>query len=266
MIHVLVTGAASGIGRAIAAEYSRQGARLTLADRNDMALDNVAKECIATGAADAEPVVGDLSAPEAAEETMAAAWAHAPVDVLVNSAGLYPATPFLELDAETWDRVQSINTRAPLLLTVALAKRAVAAGTTPNVVTISSGAALRSRPGAAPYATSKAAVEVAMRSAALELGAYGIRVNCVSPGFVVVNSDSNPVTDEYADAAGQNPLGRKGVPEDVARAVAWISSNAAEWVTGTVLRVDGGSSAGNTSLPLHWGRNLAVSEAAEGTE
>lgn len=261
MSHVLITGAASGIGREIGLAYARRGESLTIADRDAEALAAAGEAMARAGAADVGQLASDLSVARNAEALVAEAWDRAPVDVLVNSAGIYPATPFLELDATTWDRVQNINTRAPLLLTVALAKRAVAAGTAPSIVTISSGASLRSRPGAAPYSTSKAAVEVAMRSAALELGEHGIRVNCVSPGFVVVDSAANPVTDEYADAVGQNPLGRKGSPEDIARAVLWIAGDEAGWITGAVLRVDGGSSAGTTALPLHWASNLAADDA-----
>ena len=131
-----------------------------------------------------------------------------------------------------------------MLATVALARRAIAAGRRASVVNISSGAALRARPGAAPYSTSKAALEMATRASALELGQHGIRVNAVAPGFVTVDSDANPVTDEYAAAVGGNPLGRRGEPDDIARAVVWIAGDEAEWITGEMLRVDGGSSTG----------------------
>jgi NAD(P)-dependent dehydrogenase (short-subunit alcohol dehydrogenase family) len=90
------------------------------------------------------------------------------------------------------------------------------------------------------------------RSASVELGEFGIRVNAVSPGFVDVDSDVNPVTPEYAEAMSINPLGQRGRPENIAAAVHWLASDEAEWVTGTVLRVDGGASAGTTALPLHW--------------
>jgi NAD(P)-dependent dehydrogenase (short-subunit alcohol dehydrogenase family) len=186
-----------------------------------------------------------------------AAWEKAPVDVLVNSAGVYPATPFLDLNAATWDAVQHLNVRAPLLATVALARLATAAGRAPVIVNISSGAALRARPGAAPYSSSKAALEMVTRASALELGAYGIRVNAVAPGFVTVDSDANPVTEEYAAAVSPNPLGRRGQPDDIARAVLWLCSDEADWVTGEVLRVDGGASTGAMNLPLHWTPTIA---------
>jgi NAD(P)-dependent dehydrogenase (short-subunit alcohol dehydrogenase family) len=199
-------------------------------------------------------IVADLRDPVSPERVVAEAWSAAPVDVLVNAAGVYPATPFAELDATTWDAVQAVNVRAPLLATVALGNLAVAAGRTPCVVNISSGAALRARPGAAPYSTSKAALEMVTRASALELGPAGIRVNAVAPGFVTVDSTINAVTPEYADAVSANPLGRRGAPSDIAEAVFWLADpDAAGWVTGTVLRVDGGSSTGAHTLPLSSG-------------
>jgi NAD(P)-dependent dehydrogenase (short-subunit alcohol dehydrogenase family) len=93
---------------------------------------------------------------------------------------------------------------------------------------------------------------MATRASALELGPLGIRVNAVAPGFVTVDSEANPVTEEYAAAVSPNPLGRRGRPDDIANAVLWLCSDAAEWITGEVLRVDGGASTGAMNLPLHW--------------
>ncbi|MDP9886072.1 NAD(P)-dependent dehydrogenase (short-subunit alcohol dehydrogenase family) [Sinomonas atrocyanea] len=250
--HVLITGAGSGIGRQTAIAFAQQGAVLSLVDLRADAATAVAREAQALGAEAVHVYGTDLRDPEAPAATVRAAWETAPVDVLVNAAGVYPATPFLDLDASTWDAVQNLNVRAPLLSTVVLAQLASAAGRRPVVVNISSGAALRARPGAAPYATSKAALEMATRASALELGPLGIRVNAVAPGFVTVDSEANPVTEEYAAAVSPNPLGRRGRPDDIANAVLWLCSDAAEWITGEVLRVDGGASTGAMNLPLHW--------------
>jgi 3-oxoacyl-[acyl-carrier protein] reductase len=250
--HAVITGAGSGIGLQVAKRFAGMGFRLTLVDINPAPLAEAAEACRESGPEETNALVADLGSAAGPEAMIADSWAIAPVDVLVNSAGVYPATPFLSLDAQTWDRVLNLNTRAPLLATVALAQRAVAAGKPASVVNISSGAALRARPGAAPYSTSKAALEMATRASALELGQYGIRVNAVAPGFVRVNSSVNPVTEEYAAAVSGNPLGRRGEPDDIARAVVWLSSAEAEWITGETLRVDGGSSTGAMNLPLHW--------------
>lgn len=257
--HIVITGAASGIGRQIAVRFAGLGERLTLVDISGDALADAAGACSEAGRDDVRTIVANLRSADGPQTMIDQAWATAPVDVLVNSAGIYPATPFLSLNADIWDAVLNLNTRAPLLATVALANHAIEAGRPANVVNISSGAALRSRPGAAPYSTSKAALEMATRASALELGPAGIRVNAVAPGFITVDSSVNPVTEDYAAAVSGNPLGRRGEPDDIARAVLWLASPEAEWITGEVLRVDGGSSAGAMNLPLHWPANEATS-------
>ncbi|WP_016908707.1 SDR family NAD(P)-dependent oxidoreductase [Streptomyces xiaopingdaonensis] len=260
--HTLVTGAAGGIGAAVAREFAAHPAGadgvLTLVDVAPERLDEAAEAVRAVAAESGTPCTvevhaADLASADGPAAAVRAAWeAHGPVDVLVNAAGRYPSTDMLDVTAESWDALQALNTRAPVLATAELGRRAVAAGRPASVVNISSGAALRARPGGGPYATSKAALEMATRAAALELGPHGIRVNAVSPGFVPVASEVNPVAPEYAEAVSVNPLGRAGTPDDVARAVRWIAGPDAAWVTGEVLRVDGGSAAGACGLPRLW--------------
>ncbi|WP_181276124.1 SDR family NAD(P)-dependent oxidoreductase [Brevibacterium oceani] len=254
--HVLVTGAASGIGKEIAHQYANQSVQLTIVDFDAEALTVVADD-LRQGGSVVNTITCDLRRPEAPASVIDSAFSHGDVHILVNSAGVYPAIPLLDLTAEIWDAVQSINVRTPQLLTVEFAKRirhlAVELPTGyPSVVNISSGAALRARPGAAPYTTSKAALEMVTRASALELGPQGIRVNAVAPGFVVVDSELNRLSDDYVEKVSSNPLGRKGRPDDIARAVLWLASPAAEWITGEILRVDGGSAAGALNLPVHW--------------
>ncbi|MET8554465.1 SDR family oxidoreductase [Streptomyces sp. NPDC004959] len=247
MAHVLVTGAASGIGRAVAEHFAANGHTLTLVDID---ADRLAATASALGGAHR---IHDLCTADGPAAAVSGAWdAHGPVDVLVNAAGVYPSLDMIEVSAADWDRVFALNTRAPVLATAELARRARASGRGASVVNISSGSALRARPGGGPYASSKAALEMATRAAALELGPYGIRVNAVSPGFIGVDSACNPVTDEYAAAVSVNPLGRPGTPADIARAVVWIAGPEASWVTGEILRVDGGSGTGASHLPRLW--------------
>lgn len=234
--HVLVTGAAGGIGAAIATAFTALGDRVTGLDARP---------------GDGIQVVSDLAGDDLSARWREVTAEHGPVEVLVNAAGIYPATPLLAVDSAIWDRVQQVNVRAPLLLTTAYARDAIAAGRGGTVVNISSGAALRARPGATPYCTSKAALEMVTRGCAVELAEHGIRVNAVAPGFVTVDSAVNPVTPTYADAVSRNPLGRKGEPHEIAAAVVWLASDAAGFVTGEILRVDGGAAAGTTDLPLH---------------
>ncbi|MFE2442311.1 SDR family NAD(P)-dependent oxidoreductase [Streptomyces sp. NPDC021218] len=249
MTHVLVTGAAGGIGGAIAEEFAARGAFLTLVDRDLAALRPTGAR-VGTRTA---PRAADLADPDAPTALVEAAWAeHGPIDVLVNAAGVYPSLDMADVDAMAWDRLFAVNLRAPVLATAAFARLAIRHGRPGAVVNISSGSALRARPGGGPYASSKAALEMATRAAALELGAHGIRVNAVSPGFIPVDSDCNPVSAQYAEAIGTNPLGRPGTPHDIARAVRWLTGPDASWITGEVLRVDGGSSTGALHLPRIW--------------
>jgi NAD(P)-dependent dehydrogenase (short-subunit alcohol dehydrogenase family) len=263
MRHVLVTGAAGGIGAAIAARFAADGCRLTLADFRRQELDETAAKLRAEHGAEITGIAGDLA--DAGFASGLVQRAGRP-DVLVNSAGIYPATPLLDMTARIWDRVQDVNVRAAMLTTVAFGRLCAEVGRPGVVVNISSGAATRARPGAAHYATSKAALEMLTKACAVELGGLGIRVNAVSPGFVTVDSPANPVTEEYAAAVSVSPLGRRGQPGDIARAVHWLASPDADWITGAVVRVDGGSTAGAPGLPLHWTGRTAVQQGDDDME
>lgn len=248
--HVLVTGAAGGIGAAVCTAFAEEGHSVTASDLPTGALPELVDR-LGRFAAPVRALPADLSdAGQAAALVDRAAEAAGPPDVLVNAAGIYPATPLAEMTADLWDRVQDVNVRAAMLTSAALARVLTGAGG--SIVNVTSGAALRARHGAAHYCASKAALEMLTRSCAVEFGAHGIRVNAVSPGFVTVDSDINPVTEDYAAAVSVNPLGRAGEPADVARAVLWAAGPEASWMTGSILRVDGGASAGATTLPRHW--------------
>lgn len=246
--NILVTGAAGKIGAAIAQRFGRTGDRVIGVDFRESDLE--AAMAVLPAASRAGTVVADLSDLADVERLVPGVWdSHGPIDVLVNVAALIPVDRFIDMTAQAWDQVMAVNLRAPMLLTGALARLVAEAGRTASVVTIGSGAALRARPGAAHYTTSKAGVEMMVRNAAIEL-APAVRVNAVSPGFIDVGSPVNRVSAEYAATLGSNPMGRGGHPDDIANAAFWIAGDEASWVTGSVLRVDGGSSAGNAALPL----------------
>jgi 3-oxoacyl-[acyl-carrier protein] reductase len=254
--HVLVTGAAGGIGLAVAEAFGAGGDTVTGVDAREPELE------AAMARLGGHALVADLAEPDCAEVVARAVALAGPVDVLVNAAGIYPATPLAEMTAAAWDRVQQVNVRAPVLLTIAVA----AAGRPASVVNISSGAAIRARPGAAHYCTSKAALEMATKACAVELAARNVRVNAVAPGFVEVDSAVNPVTPEYASAVAVNPLGRPGQADEIAAAVVWLAGAEATFVTGAVLRVDGGATAGTTALPIHHPTTTALQHAGPGEE
>ena len=250
--HAIVTGAGNGIGAAIAHELAAAGWDITGVDLRETALRAVLDDIAAATGARTHAVVGDLAEAGFAQELVSTAWTWAPVDGLVNAAGIYPAIPFFEIDAHAWDRVQAVNVTAPLLATQALGRLAVAHGTSPAVVNITSGAATRARPGTAHYSTSKAALTMVTKACAIELAPYGIRVNAVAPGFFPVASEVNPISEEYASFMASNILPGDARPEFVAGAVEFLLGDGAHWITGATVPVDGGATAGTRSLPQHW--------------
>jgi NAD(P)-dependent dehydrogenase (short-subunit alcohol dehydrogenase family) len=173
------------------------------------------------------------------------------IDVLVNGAGIYPNKPVVEMEEEEWDRVMNTNLKAPFLLCRAVARAMIKRGRGGKIVNIGSGAAFSGRVGASHYCTSKAGLLMFTKVLALELARHKINVNVVSPGLTEVNSALNPLSEEYLAALTKNiPLGRMAEPEDIAPTVVFLSSGAADYITGAELSVNGGSTAGRAFLPL----------------
>lgn len=235
---VLVTGAASGIGRALAEAFAAEGCPVAALD--------IAPIAARPGL---HPIAADLTDPEAIGPAVAAAFAALPgLDALVNCAGLYPVTPMMELPVAEWDQVLDLNLRAPFLLTRALARRWVAAGTAAAVVNIASTAAVLARPGTLHYAASKAGLVQMTRVMALELAPHRIRVNAVAPGVILTERvrahAEGPGAAEHATKMARIPAGREGTPAEVAEAVRWLLSPAAAYCVGAVLTLDGGYTLG----------------------
>lgn len=245
---VVVTGALGIYGTWIADAFARAGAKLCLTDRDAAGLE---QRLAATGAAEGSFVhaadITDDAALAGLVATVGERWGSA--DILINNAGVYPSGFLLDIDAAEWDRIMHINVRAPFLLTQGLTKQMIAAGKKGSVINISSGAAHKMRRSVVPYCLSKTALDRLTKGYALELAQFGIRVNAVEPGFAA-GSTSSPLTDEHVrQTASGIPLGRVSGPGDAAAAVLYLCSEAASYVTGTSIAVDGGNSIG--SLVVH---------------
>ena len=245
---VLVTGAAAGIGFGISEGFHRAGARVALGDVNEAALRRAAARLGDTRVFAHTVDVRDAASVHA--WVAAAEGALGPLTIAVANAGIYPNCPVLGMSVEEWDRVMETNVRGVFLTCQAVARSLVARGAPGKIVTISSGAWASGRKGAAHYCASKAGVVMFTRVLAMELGPHRINVNCIAPGLVTVDRDTSQVSDEYVRTlVGNIPWGRAGTPADIARAALFLASPDADFITGEVLSVDGGSGTGRTYLP-----------------
>jgi 3-oxoacyl-[acyl-carrier protein] reductase len=245
---VLVTGAGAGIGQGIARAFHAAGARVALGDMREAWLKRTAAEL---GAGVFSQVVDVRDATGVARFVESAEKALGPVTIAVANAGIYPNSPVLEMTVDEWDAVMETNVRGVFLTCQAVARRMVAHTIAGKIITISSGAYNSGRVGASHYCASKAAVVMFTKVLALELAGQHVNVNCIAPGLITVNSEGSPISREYIDALmKQIPWGRAGVPADIAHAALFLASPYAEYMTGEVLAVNGGTSAGRAFLPL----------------
>ena len=231
----LVTGANTGIGFAIAGRLARDGFAIGFATHSDDDEARAAFERVASSAR-AHWVWGDLADPEVpgrlARDTIGALGR---LDVLVNNAGLSTAKPFFDLTREDFDTTFDVDVRAAFLLSqeAARAMRDQGGGVIVNNTSIHE---FTPRPGFSVYAPAKAALGMLTRAAALELAEHGIRVVAVAPGAIA--TERNDEADELSE---EIPLGRAGTPEEIADVVSFLVSDAARYVTGTSVLVDGGA-------------------------
>ena len=230
----LVTGANTGIGWAIAERLQRDGFAVAFHTRDEKDESRKRFEDLSRQG-QAHWLTGDLAETAVAERLVAeAVEALGGIDVLVNNAGVTVSKPALELGADDFDRIFSIDVRGAFLLAVAAAQqmRARGGGVIVNITSVHEHVP---RPGFALYAPAEAALGMITRSLALELGADGIRVVSVAPGAIRTPRNKGADKDD-----AEIPLGRAGEPEDVAALVRWVVSDEARYVTGTSLLVDGG--------------------------
>jgi 3-oxoacyl-[acyl-carrier protein] reductase len=236
----VVTGAGRGIGRAVALAFAREGAKLAINSTREETVRPVAEEIESLGG-EALWRVLDVSAEEQVEQFAADTYEKfGAVHVLVNNAGITRDNLFLRMKTEQWDRVMEVNLRGAFLCSRIFGRRMMRQKTGGRIVNMASVAGESGNPGQANYSASKAGVIAMTKSSAKEYAHYGITVNAVSPGLVETDmvAGIEPAAVEYIKKA--TPLGRLGTPEEVAHAVLFLASDAAAYITGQTLRVDGG--------------------------
>jgi NAD(P)-dependent dehydrogenase (short-subunit alcohol dehydrogenase family) len=164
-----------------------------------------------------------------------------PVDILVNNAGIFPRVPFLDMGENDWDHVLDVNLKGSCFCAQAVAKAMVAAGRHGSIINLTSGAAFRGSPRGLHYCASKGGVLSMTRQMALELAPHRIRVNAIAPGLTDTAQPRYGSTEDEIAASGRAiPLGRIAEPEEIARAAVFLASDAAGFITGQCMHVNGG--------------------------
>ena len=233
----IVTGSGSGIGRAIALRYGREGARVVVAEIDSARAETVAESIRAAGG-DALAVACDVSSDDDCDRLFAATLQRfGSVDILVNNAALVNTSRhFLEADSRWWREIISVNLTGVFNCSLRAA-RIMAAKRSGVIIAMSSGGATKAHRGNAAYDASKGGIEAFVRALALDLGPYGIRVCGLVPGSIDTAGMEEEARKHRADTV---PLGRVGEAEDLAGPAVFLASDDALYVSGTMLVVDGG--------------------------
>ncbi|MFI5831727.1 SDR family NAD(P)-dependent oxidoreductase [Streptomyces sp. NPDC051578] len=238
----LVTGAASGIGRATAVLLARAGAAVHCADRDATGLRETARQVSgAGGKATVHPL--DVTDRAALRAAVAAA---GPLDITAAIAGIMHSSSVLDTTDEDLDRVLDVNFKGVLRTCQEAVRAMIAAGRPGSVITMASGAVDAAQPGLLCYSAAKAAVVQLTKTLATETGPHGIRVNAVAPGWIRTPMTGGHSAEELerteAAMIRMSPLRRVGEPEDIAQAVLYLASDASSFMTGQILRPNGGVS------------------------
>jgi NAD(P)-dependent dehydrogenase (short-subunit alcohol dehydrogenase family) len=240
-LKIIVTGAAQGIGRAVALRMASAGARIAVWDVQAEGVEETARLCREHGAS-AQAWAVDVGAADAVEAAVAAfnkQWG-AP-EALVNNAGIFPRARALEMELAEWERVLRVNLTGTFLCARAVARLMKDAGGG-TIVNMASGRALAGAARGAHYSATKGGIIALTKSLALDWAPYGIRVNCVIPGVTDTAQPRGELSDEELYALGSRiPLARIAQPEDIAAAVAFLLGEDSAYMTGQSIAVNGGA-------------------------
>jgi glucose 1-dehydrogenase len=251
----IITGAAAGIGYAIAERFVRDGARLVIADVDAVKGEQAEKDLGRLG--DVRFVRTDVSRRLDAHNLVAAALdAYGEIDILVNNAGIVHSADFLDLREEDFDRVLGVNLKGSFLVGQAVARvmvdRVKAGGAPGSIVNMSSINAVFAIANQVPYSISKGGVGQLTKVMALALAPYGIRVNAIGPGSIMTEMLASVNSDPAARARvlSRTPLGRVGEPSEIASIAAFLASDGASYITGQTIYADGGRLPLNYTVPV----------------
>ena len=240
----IVTGAARGIGRAIALRLGQEGATVAVVDlREEQGHETVHLiEAAGSQAMFILTDVSDSSQVQVMVDTVVKQWTT--IDILVNVAGICPFEGFLEMPEELWDQVLDVNLKGYFLCSQAVARVMVEQGVEGRIIAVSSISAEFGGSTQAHYCASKAGINLLVKSMAISLGPYGITCNAVLPGTVETDINRETLADpEVRDYWSKRaPLGRLGQPDDIAGPVLFFTGDDSAWCTGSMLVVDGGTS------------------------
>ncbi len=245
----VVTGAAGGIGRAVAERFAAEGAKVVICDVND-AGGQATATAIGKGTLYVHADIGSKKDADALID--AAVAAHGRIDVLVNNAGIVHAAEFLDLKEEDFDRVLRVNLKGYFLCGQAAARQMVKQGGGGAIVNMSSVNAVLAIPSIAPYVVSKGGVNQLTNVMALALAPHNIRVNGIGPGSIATDMLKKVMVDDAARRSimSRTPMGRAGDPAEVASVALFLASDDASYITGQTVYPDGGRLGLNYTVPV----------------
>ena len=242
---VLVSGGSRGIGLAAATEFVRQGAQVIITGRNEESLRQACAVSV-DGQHEMDFVTCDVADTDAINACVdSVSDKYGSIDTLINCAGVNTRKPAIDFTPQEYDRIMDINLRGAFFMAQAVGKKMIISGKG-SQINIDSLSTLTSLTGVAPYSMSKSGLSNMTRALALEWGEHGVRVNGLAPGFIFTDLTQKLWSDPNMQAWNKTvtPLQRLGEVEDLTGAMVFLASPAAAFVTGQILRVDGGASAG----------------------